>query len=117
MDVQKRHEQPNCGCPSRCVSARRRFKVLSWQLAAPGEEIVRFPKPEFEGDHRFDVAFQLLQFALSKTGTDYRIQLAEIAMNQERQFVEIEAGRTGQSDALRGVAARSSGGRREDFSA
>ncbi|MEP7299067.1 MAG: hypothetical protein ABI702_23015 [Burkholderiales bacterium] len=57
-------------------------------------EIVRFPRPEFEGDKRFDYARQLLELALSKTGTDYRIQLAPVPMNQERQAVELEEGRT-----------------------
>lgn len=63
-------------------------------LAASAADIVRVPKPEFDGDHRYDYALQLLQLALSKSGTDYRMQSAEIAMNQERQVLEIEAGRT-----------------------
>ena len=67
--------------------------LLMWHAAAPATEVVRFPKPEFEGDHRYDYALQLLQLALSKSGVDYRIQLAEFSMNQERQVVEIEAGR------------------------
>jgi len=62
--------------------------------AASAAEIVRFPKPEFEGDRRYDYALQLLQLALSKSGADYRIQTAEFPMNQERQVLEIEAGRT-----------------------
>jgi hypothetical protein len=68
--------------------------LLVWHVAASGAEVVRFPKPEFEGDHRFDYARQLLQLALSKVGTEYRIQTADIAMNQERQVQELEAGRT-----------------------
>ncbi len=68
--------------------------LLVWHFAASGTEVVRFPKPEFEGDRRYDYAMQLLQLALSKTGTAYRIAPAEIAMNQERQVLEIEAGRT-----------------------
>ncbi len=68
--------------------------LLLWQAAAAATEIVRFPKPEFDGDHRYDYALQLLQLGLSKSGTDYRIELAEFPMNQERQVVEIEAGRT-----------------------
>ena len=67
--------------------------LLAAHLAAAGAEVVRFPKPEFEGDRRYDYALQLLQLALSKTGTEYRIQTAEFAMNQERQVLEIEAGR------------------------
>jgi hypothetical protein len=57
-------------------------------------EIVRVPKPEFEGDYRYDYALQLLQLALSKSGTEYRMQAAETPMNQERQVLEIEAGRS-----------------------
>ena len=68
--------------------------LLAWQLAAAGAEVVRFPKPEFEGDRRYDYALQLLQLALSKAGTEYRIQTAESPMNQERQVLELEAGRT-----------------------
>jgi ABC-type amino acid transport substrate-binding protein len=68
--------------------------LLVWHFTAMGAEVVRFPRPEFEGDRRYDYAMQLLQLALSKTATAYRIQPAEIAMNQERQVLEIEAGRT-----------------------
>ena len=68
--------------------------LLAWHLAAAGAEVVRFPKPEFEGDRRYDYALQLLQLALSKAGTEYRIQTAEFPMNQERQVLELEAGRT-----------------------
>ncbi len=68
--------------------------LLVWPAAARATELVRFPKPEFEGDHRYDYAMQLLQLGLSKSGVDYRIELAEFPMNQERQVVEIEAGRT-----------------------
>jgi hypothetical protein len=68
--------------------------LLAWHVAAIGAEVVRFPKPEFEGDRREDYSLQLLQLALSKVGTDYRIQLSEVSMNQERAISEIEAGRT-----------------------
>ena len=68
--------------------------VLLSPVAALATQIVRFPVPEFEGDHRYDYATQLLQLALSKSGTDYRIQPAEFAMNQERQVLELEAGRS-----------------------
>ena len=68
--------------------------MLAWHLSAAGVDIVRFPRPEFDGDRRFDYPLQLLQLALSKTGTEYRIQTAEFPMNQERQVLEIEAGRT-----------------------
>ncbi len=67
--------------------------LLAWHAAASATELVRFPRPEFDGDHRYDYSLQLLQLALSKSGVDYRIQMAEFAMNQERQVVEIEAGR------------------------
>lgn len=68
--------------------------LLVWQVAATGAEVVRFPKPEFEGDRRYDYVLQVLQLVLSKTGTDYRIELAGAPMNQERQVQELEAGRT-----------------------
>ena len=68
--------------------------LLVGHIAAAGTEVVRFPRPEFDGDRRYDYALQLLQLALSKTGVDYRIQTAEFAMNQERQVLELEAGRT-----------------------
>ena len=68
--------------------------MLAWQGVACATEVVRFPRPESEGDRRFDYALQLLKLGLSKTGTDYQIQLAPIAMNQERQILELEAGRT-----------------------
>ncbi len=79
------------------MSAISRLSVcvlLVWQVAASGTEIVRFPTPEFAGDRRYDYALQLLQLGLSKSGGDYRIQMAEFAMNQERQVVELEAGRS-----------------------
>jgi ABC-type amino acid transport substrate-binding protein len=57
-------------------------------------ETVRFPVPEFEGDHRYDYATQVLQLALSKSGVDYRIEPAAFPMNQERQVLELEAGRS-----------------------
>jgi hypothetical protein len=68
--------------------------LLVWQVAATGAEVVRFPKPEFEGDRRYDYVLQVLQLVLSKTGTDYRIELTGAPMNQERQVQELEAGRT-----------------------
>ena len=68
--------------------------LVAWHVAAVGAEVVRFPKPESEGDRRENYAFQLLQLALSKTGTEYRIQTAQVAMNQDRGVLEIEAGRT-----------------------
>lgn len=74
-------------CPLLCM-------LFAAHLGASAVEIVRIPKPEFEGDRRYDYPLQLLQLALSKSGTEYRIQTAEIAMNQERQVLEIEAGRT-----------------------
>ena len=68
--------------------------LFAWHGAATAVETVRFPSPEFEGDRRFDYALQLLQLGLSKSGTEYRVQLAQIPMNQERQVVELEADRT-----------------------
>jgi len=68
--------------------------LLAWHVAAVGVEVIRFPKPESESDRRMNYAFQLLQLAVSKAGTEYRIQRAQVAMNQERAVLEIEAGRT-----------------------
>ena len=65
--------------------------VLVAQSAAA--EVVRFPRPEFEGDRRFDYATQLLKLALSKMGPQYRVELADVPMNQARQIHELEAGR------------------------
>ena len=56
-------------------------------------QVVRFPRPEFEGDRRFEYATQLLKLALSKMGPEYRVELADVPMNQERQILELEAGR------------------------
>lgn len=67
--------------------------LLAWHVTAVGAEVIRFPKPEFEGDRREDYAFQLLQLALSKTGAEYRFQTSDVAMNQARVVLEIEAGR------------------------
>jgi len=68
--------------------------LLTWHVAAVGGEVIRFPKPESDSDRRMNYAFQLLQLALAKAGTEYRIQLAQVAMNQDRAVSEIEAGRT-----------------------
>lgn len=68
--------------------------LLVWHMAAIGGEVIRFPKPEFEDDHRSDYALQLLQLGLSKSGSEYRIEAAEFPMSQERQVQELEAGRT-----------------------
>jgi len=68
--------------------------LLVWHGDVAGAEVVRFPKPEFEGDHRSDYALRLLQLALSETGVKYRIQAAEFPMSQDRQVRELAAGRT-----------------------
>jgi hypothetical protein len=78
----------------RVVSRLLACVLLVWHAAAVGAEVIRIPKPEFEGDHRTDYAFELLRLALSKVGTDYRMQVARVTMNQERAVLEIEAGRT-----------------------
>jgi hypothetical protein len=68
--------------------------TFAWPGHVAASEVVRFPRPEFEGDRRFDYALQLLKLALSKTGIDYRVDLAPVPMNQERQVLELEADRT-----------------------
>ena len=68
--------------------------LFALPVASFAVEVVRFPIPEFDGDHRYDYAGQLLQLALSKSGVEYRIEPAALAMNQERQVQELEAGRS-----------------------
>jgi ABC-type amino acid transport substrate-binding protein len=57
-------------------------------------EVVRFPGPEFEYDQRSDHSTELLKLALSKVGPGYRVELTDTPMNQERQILELEAGRS-----------------------
>lgn len=76
------------------VSRTLACMLLAWHVAAASAEVIRIPKPEFEGDRRTDYSFQLLQLALSKAGTQYEMQTVEVVMNQERAVLEIEAGRT-----------------------
>src|SRR5581483_9236687 len=68
--------------------------LLAWHTSAGGTEVIRFPMPESKGDRREDYSFQLLQLALSKAGTEYQIQMAQVALNQDRGVLELEAGRT-----------------------
>jgi hypothetical protein len=68
--------------------------MFAWHGVVGAVEVVRFPRPEFKEDRRFDYALKLLQLGLSKTGVEYRVELAPVAMNQERQVVELEANRT-----------------------
>ena len=70
------------------------FALLAAHSYASANPAVRFPRPEFEGDHRYDYALQLLRLALRESGESYRIELASTPMNQERQVQELEAGRT-----------------------
>jgi ABC-type amino acid transport substrate-binding protein len=68
--------------------------LLAWHVAAVSGEVIRFPKPESASDRRVNYAFELLQLAVSKAGTEYRIQTTQVATNQDRATLEIEAGRT-----------------------
>jgi hypothetical protein len=70
------------------------LSLVAAHLCACAGPVVRFPRPEFEGDRRYDYALQLLELALRETGEGYRIELASTPMNQERQVQELEAGRT-----------------------
>src|SRR5437764_915508 len=67
--------------------------LLVWHVTAMGAEVIRYPRPEGEDDHRMDYAVQLLRLAVSKVGTEYRLQMNQVAMNQDRGALEIEAGR------------------------
>lgn len=68
--------------------------LVLWHLAAPAAQVVRYPGPETETDRRHDYPHELLILALSKTGTDYRVEYVPVRMNQEREVIELEAGRT-----------------------
>lgn len=59
-----------------------------------GVEIVRYPIPESAADQRYDYPRKLLELALSKTRTEYRVEYPAVPMNQARQVIELEAGRT-----------------------
>jgi len=68
--------------------------LLTWHCCAMGAEIVRSPPPEAAGDRRLDYPKKLLELALSKTKKDYQVVDAPVRMNQARQVLEIEAGRS-----------------------
>jgi ABC-type amino acid transport substrate-binding protein len=57
-------------------------------------QVVRYPRSESDSDHRYDYTEALLRLALSKAGPQYRIERAKVPMNQDRQVLELEAGRT-----------------------
>lgn len=61
--------------------------------AALAVDVVRIPRPEVQDDRRSVYADQLLALALARCGTEYRIEMTDVAMNQERQTLELEAGR------------------------
>jgi ABC-type amino acid transport substrate-binding protein len=61
---------------------------------AVGVEIVRYPIPESAADQRYDYPRKLLELVLSKTRTAYRVEYPPIPLNQNRQIIELEAGRT-----------------------
>lgn len=66
-------------------------------LLPPGNaasvEIVRYPIPESAADQRYDYPRKLLELALSKTHTEYKVAYPAYSMSQNRQIVELEAGR------------------------
>ncbi|KQV95557.1 transporter substrate-binding domain-containing protein [Pelomonas sp. Root1237] len=74
-----------------------RFCAALWFAAAvqaaAAVEVVRIPRPEVREDRRSVYADQLLALALARCGTEYRIEHAGVTMNQERQVLELEAGR------------------------
>lgn len=72
------------------------FPALSLVVhnSAVGVEIVRYPIPESAADQRYDYPRKLLELVLSKTRTEYRVEYPVVSMNQNRQIVELEAGRT-----------------------
>ena len=70
---------------------------------------MRFPRPEFEGDQRSNYALELLKLALSKVGPDYRVEFPELPMNQDREIIELEAGRMIDVAAMPSSAEREAG--------
>lgn len=87
--------------PSRLTSNMQRlwhalFPILLFVAhgSAVGVEIVRYPIPESAADQRYDYPRKLLELVLSKTRTAYRVEYPAVSMNQNRQIVELEAGRT-----------------------
>jgi hypothetical protein len=66
---------------------------LFCHLGVPAAQVVRYPAPETEADRRHDYPRELIALALSKTKTDYRVEFAARPMNQEREVLELEAGR------------------------
>jgi hypothetical protein len=66
---------------------------LLWHLCASGAQVVRYPAPETEADRRHDYPRELLALALSKTKTDYGVAYASTVMTQEREVLELAAGR------------------------
>jgi hypothetical protein len=66
---------------------------LFCHLCASAVQVVRYPAPETENDRRHDYPRELIALALSKSKTDYRVEFAARPMNQEREVLELEAGR------------------------
>jgi hypothetical protein len=66
--------------------------LLLWHLGVSGAQVVRYPAPETDADRRHDYPRELLELALSKTKTDYRVEYSSTKMNQEREVIELENG-------------------------
>jgi len=62
--------------------------LLAGHGGASGVEIVRYPIPESAVDQRYDYPRKLLELALSKTRTEYRVEYPAAPMNQARQVIE-----------------------------
>ncbi|RYH19501.1 MAG: hypothetical protein EON54_27085, partial [Alcaligenaceae bacterium] len=89
---------PHGARPSLTRLLRRWLTLLAALLlvapgSATGVEIVRYPIPESAADQRYDYPRKLLELALSKTRTEYRVTYPAASMSQNRQIVELEAGR------------------------
>jgi len=80
--------------------------ALCWHAGASATQIVRYPAPESEVDRRHDYPRELLQLALSKTKTDYRVEYSSIRMNQEREVLELEAGKNVEVSSIPSSAER-----------
>lgn len=68
--------------------------LFLWPSCACCVQIVRYPIAETAGDRRYEYSEKLLELALSKTTTAYRVARAAQPLNQDRQVFELEASRS-----------------------
>jgi ABC-type amino acid transport substrate-binding protein len=65
--------------------------TLAWLPAALAADIViRYPRPESNPDERSRYPLRLLELALSRADTDYRIEISPLRMQQGRALLQLE---------------------------